>query len=214
MTEQNINIKPTFLNLWPTVFMQLSLPGHESANPVLADLILSKNVEVQNMTENYNEDNIFNMDHPVIFWLQQCIDKAIDDYSKNSGINYTLNWKLQGWGNVNMKGDYHNLHNHPHSWLSGTYYVNVPDQTDAEIFRNDLNPASISFFDPRPQANMNSIKNDKQVDPEYRVLPQSGDLFIWPAFIHHLVHPNMSDAPRLSLSFNVIVEWSDELIPN
>ena len=214
MTEENINIKPTFLNLWPTVFMQLSLPGHESANPVLADLILSKNVEVQNMTENYTEENIFNMDHPVIFWLQQCIDKAIDDYSKNSGINYTLNWKLQGWGNVNMKGDYHNLHNHPHSWLSGTYYVNVPDQTDAEIFRNDLNPASISFFDPRPQANMNSIKNDKQVDPEYRVLPQSGDLFIWPAFIHHLVHPNMSDAPRLSLSFNVIVEWSDELIPN
>jgi|TARA_B100001540_G_scaffold228287_1_gene202468 uncharacterized protein (TIGR02466 family) len=214
MTKENVNIKPTFLNLWPTVFMQLSLPGHESANPVLADLILSKNVEVQNMTENYNEDNIFNMDHPVIFWLQQCIDKAIDDYSKNSGINYTLNWKLQGWGNVNMKGDYHNLHNHPHSWLSGTYYVNVPDQTDAEIFRNDLNPASISFFDPRPQANMNSIKNDKQVDPEYRVLPQSGDLFIWPAFIHHLVHPNMSDAPRLSLSFNVIVEWSDELIPN
>ena len=62
-----------------------------------------------------------------------------------------------------MKGDYHNLHNHPHSWLSGTYYVNVPDQTDAEIFRNDLNPASISFFDPRPQANMNSIKNDNRL---------------------------------------------------
>ena len=57
MTKENVNIKPTFLNLWPTVFMQLSLPGHESANPVLADLILSKNVEVQNMTENYNEDN-------------------------------------------------------------------------------------------------------------------------------------------------------------
>lgn len=146
--------------------------------------------------------------------MRQCIDKAIDDYSKNSGINYELNWELQGWGNVNMKGDYHNLHNHPHSWLSGTYYINVPDQSEAEIFRNDLNPASISFFDPRPQANMNSIKNDKQVDPEYRVLPNSGDLFIWPSFIHHLVHPNMSEAPRISLSFNVMVEWSDNLIPD
>ena len=178
MTEQNINIKPTFLNLWPTVFMQLSLPGHESANHVIADLILSKNAEIQSMTENYTDENLFKLDHPAIFWLRQCIDKAIDDYSKNSGINYELNWKLQGWGNVNMKGDYHNLHNHPHSWLSGTYYINVPDQSEAEIFRNDLNPASISFFDPRPQANMNSIKNDKQVDPEYRVLPNSGDLFI------------------------------------
>ena len=213
MNEQNINIKPTFLNLWPTVFMQLSLPGHESANPVIADLILSKNAEIQSMTENYTDENLFKLDHPAIFWLRQCIDKAIDDYSKNSGINYELNWELQGWGNVNMKGDYHNLHNHPHSWLSGTYYINVPDQSEAEIFRNDLNPASISFFDPRPQANMNSIKNDKQVDPEYRVLPNSGDLFIWPSFIHHLVHPNMSESPRISLSFNVMVEWSDNLIP-
>ena len=61
---------------------------------------------------------------------------------------------------------------------------------------------------------MNSIKNDKQVDPEHRVLPTSGDLFIWPAFLHHLVHPNMSEAPRISLSFNVMVEWSDKLIPD
>ena len=60
---------------------------------------------------------------------------------------------------------------------------------------------------------MNSIKNDKQVDPEYRVLPNSGDLFIWPSFIHHLVQPNMSESPRISLSFNVMVEWSDNLIP-
>ena len=61
---------------------------------------------------------------------------------------------------------------------------------------------------------MNSIKNDKQVDPEHRILPKSGDLFVWPTFIHHLVHPNMSEAPRISLSFNVIVEWSNDLIPD
>jgi hypothetical protein len=72
MTEQNINIKPTFLNLWPTVFMQLSLPGHESANPVIADLILSKNAEIQSMTENYTDENKCKLDHPAIFWLRQC----------------------------------------------------------------------------------------------------------------------------------------------
>ena len=166
------------------------------------------------MTENYIAQNILNMDHPVMFWLKQCIDKAIFDYAQKSGISYELRWSIQGWGNVNMKGDYHNLHNHPHSWLSGTYYVNVPDQSDAEIFRSDLNPASISFFDPRGQANMNSIKGDKQVDPEHRVLPKSGDLLLWPAFIHHLVHPNMSEFPRISISFNVIVKWDNNLIPN
>ena len=78
MTEQNINIKPTFLNLWPTVFMRLSLPGHESANPVIADLILSKNAEIQSMTENYTDENLYKIDHHAIFRLRQCIDKAIE----------------------------------------------------------------------------------------------------------------------------------------
>ena len=76
-----------------------------------------------------------------------------------------------------MRGDYHNLHNHPHSWLSGTYYVSVPNQEEADVFRSDLNPCAISFFDPRPQANMNSIRNDGQVDPEFRILPNNGDIF-------------------------------------
>ena len=184
--NQNKNtIKPKFLDLWPTQFMDMSLPGHETANPVIADIVLSNNASQENMTENYVAQNILNMDHPAMYWLKQCLDRAIYDYANYSGINYELKWSIQGWGNVNMKGDYHNLHNHPHSWLSGTYYINVPDQSDAEIYRSDLNPASISFFDPRPQANMNSIKGDKQVDAEYRVLPKSGDLLLWPAFIHH-----------------------------
>ena len=210
----NNTTKPKFLNLWPTQFMEMSLPGHENANSVIADIVLSNNATQENMTENYISQNILEMDHPAMFWLKQCIDRAVYDYAQQSGVNYELNWSIQGWGNVNMKGDYHNLHNHPHSWLSGTYYINVPDQSDAEIYRSDLNPASISFFDPRPQANMNSIRGDNQVDPEHRVLPKSGDLLLWPAFLHHLVHPNMSEFPRISISFNVIVKWDKNLIPN
>ena len=149
-TQNNNNTaKPKFLNLWPTQFMEMSLPGHENANSVIADIVLSNNASQENMTENYISQNILEMDHPAMFWLKQCIDRAVYDYAQQSGVNYELNWSIQGWGNVNMKGDYHNLHNHPHSWLSGTYYINVPDQSDAEIYRSDLNPASISFFDPQ-----------------------------------------------------------------
>ena len=106
------------------------------------------------------------------------------------------------------------LHNHPHSWLSGTYYVNVPDQSDAETYRSDLNPGAISFFDPRGQANMNAIRGDGQVDPEHRILPTGGDLLLWPAFLHHLVHPNMAEVPRISVSFNVVLKWKPEYMPH
>ena len=81
------------------------------------------------------------------------------------------------------------------------------------MFRSDLNPAAISFFDPRPQANMNAIRDDAQVDPEHRILPVAGDLMLWPSFLHHLVHPNMSDAPRISVSFNVVLKWKNDYIP-
>ena len=43
MEENRNNIKPKFLNLWPTQFMEMSLPGHETANPVIADIVLSNN---------------------------------------------------------------------------------------------------------------------------------------------------------------------------
>ena len=60
--KQN-NIRPKFLNLWPTQFMEMSLPGHETANPVIADVVLSNNASQDNMTENYVSQNILNMDH-------------------------------------------------------------------------------------------------------------------------------------------------------
>ena len=205
---------PIFSQLWPTQFMSLRLPGYETANPVLADFVMTQNIQNENMTVDYIADNIFITDHPALIWLRQCWDRAVLDYGREVGIKYELEWILQGWANVNMKGDYHNLHNHPHSWLSGTYYISVPDQTDADMYRSDLNPASISFFDPRPQANMNSIKNDGQVDPEHRLLPSAGDLFLWPAFLHHLVHPNMADQPRISISFNVVLKWKNDYIPH
>ena len=206
-------ITTQFHQLWPTQLMELTLPGHEMANPVLADFVLQANASRDDMTAQYLNDNIFMIDHPALQWLNQCCHQAILDYARNLGIDYDLDFAIQGWPNVNMKGDYHNLHNHPHSWLSGTYYIAVPDQSSADQFRSDLNFAAISFYDPRPQANMNAIRGDGQIDPEHRVQPQGGQLLLWPSFLHHFVHPNGVDMPRLSISFNVVLKWKKEYLP-
>ena len=141
------------------------------------------------------------------------MDRAILDYARHAGIDYELDYSIQAWPNVNRFGDYHNLHNHPHSWLSGTYYVQVPERPREMRTRSDLNPGAISFFDPRPQANMHAIKGDGEVDPEFRLLPKAGMLLLWPAFVHHLVHPNLSDEQRISVSFNVVLRWRDAYLP-
>ena len=41
--SKNVPGKPDFKQLWPTQFMSISLPGHDTANPVLADHLLSQN---------------------------------------------------------------------------------------------------------------------------------------------------------------------------
>ena len=135
------------------------------------------------------------------------------DYTKNAGIKYDVDFHIQAWPNINRFGDYHNLHNHPHSWLSGTYYVSVPSDDPSIGSRNDLNPNNISFYDPRPQANMISINGDKQVDPEFRHNPKSGELLLWPAFLHHFVHPNLCHVERISVSFNIVLKWKKEYLP-
>ena len=202
---QRVDGNAEFQRLWPTLFMAIRLPGHEAANPVLTSLILQANSQQEQLTTNYLNQNLFELNHPAISWLQQCVLRAIADYVAEAGMPKMPEVSVQAWANVNAKGDYHNLHNHPHSWLSGTYYLIVPGQTTKTGSRDDLNPGCISFYDPRGAANMSALRNDGQFDPEYRRLPEAGELYLWPAFLHHFVHPNLSDEPRLSISFNVVV---------
>ena len=202
-----------FSALWPTMFLEDSLPGAENANILLVEMIEEMDAGATDMTTDYLQGNFLANPHPVVVWLKDCITVSINDYTKNLGIDYEMDWHVQAWPNVNRFGDYHNLHNHPHSWLSGTYYVQVPTDTGEHKGRKDLNPGAISFFDPRAQANMLAVKGDGQVEAEHRVMPKPGMLLIWPAFVHHLVHPNLSQESRISVSFNVVLNWRDDYIP-
>ncbi|MBX2836535.1 MAG: 2OG-Fe(II) oxygenase family protein [Gammaproteobacteria bacterium] len=201
------------VSLWPTLFLAREVPGSEPANAALESVILDLDQADEQVTTEYRSQNIFEIDHPALAWLKQCVNKTVIDYLSAQQLDYNVEWTLQAWANVNRRGDYHTLHNHPHSYLSGTYYVMVPQQPVSRVQRNDLNPAAISFFDPRPQANMTAIAKDAQVDPEHRVLPKAGMILLWPSFLHHCVHPNFSEEERLSISFNVILKQPGAYLP-
>ena len=204
---------PEFMTLWPTTIMRHRLPGSADANTILAEIVEDLDAGSADMTTDYLANNILEHEHPVLAWLKSCFDRAVTDYARNAGIDYELDWTIQAWANLNRMGDYHNLHNHPHAWLSGTYYVAVPETPLDLPGRADRTPGAISFFDPRPQANMNAINKDGQVDPEYRVQPKAGEILLWPAFLHHAVHPNLSENERISVSFNVVLRQHEQYLP-
>ena len=107
-SSENQSSRPKFLRLWPTQFMSMRLPGSENANPILKEFILSLDDKSSDMTVDYTAYNFFDLDHPAVKWLQQCCNRAILDYATELGIDYSLEWTLQGWANINRLGDYHN----------------------------------------------------------------------------------------------------------
>jgi len=203
-----------FLSLWPTVILERRLPGHEPANKVLADLVLALDADRADMTTDYLAGNLMATEHPAIDWLRQCVNKTVGDYFARAGMTYPIDWTVQGWANVNRLGDYHDLHNHPHSYLSGTYYVQVPTDIATPRNRPDVRPSRITFYDPRgAAANMIAIRDDPYIEAEYTVDPAPGTLLLWPAFLYHYVHPNLSETPRISISFNIVLKWRDDYLP-
>jgi uncharacterized protein (TIGR02466 family) len=99
------------------------------------------------------------------------------------------------WVNVMDKGAIHAPHIHPHSAVSGTYYVAVPAKAGA-----------IRFEDPRLAMMMAAPPRKRTARPENRsffnVAPKPGMLLLWESWLRHGVEPNGARRPRISISFN------------
>lgn len=99
------------------------------------------------------------------------------------------------WINVLEPGGAHLAHIHPHSVISGTYYVVVPDGAGA-----------IRFEDPRLGLMMASPPRRKRAAranrPFITMAPRPGMLLLWESWLRHDVPINGSDSERISISFN------------
>jgi len=99
------------------------------------------------------------------------------------------------WVNLLKSGGHHSGHIHPHSLISGTFYVEVPHGSGA-----------IRFEDPRLPLMMAApprIKDARQeLQPFVAVTPRAGLLLMWESWLRHEVLPGAGTGERLSISFN------------
>ena len=99
------------------------------------------------------------------------------------------------WINVMKPGAIHAPHIHPHSVISGTYYVTAPPKSGA-----------IRFEDPRLGLLMAAPPKKKTARPEncsfVDVTPKNGMLLLWESWLRHGVEPNSARGQRISVSFN------------
>lgn len=129
--------------------------------------------------------------------LKKVLDRHVAGFAK------TLEFDLKGrklvmdsfWINVLSPGGTHSGHIHPHSVISGTYYVTIPEGASA-----------IKFEDPRLAMMMAAPPRKAKAAPENRQFiyaqPTPGTVLLWESWLRHEVPMNMADEERISVSFN------------
>lgn len=99
------------------------------------------------------------------------------------------------WINILPEGGIHTSHIHPHSVVSGTTYVKMPEGASA-----------LKLEDPRSQMMMAAPARVADAREEMRqfiyVQPAVGDVLLWESWLRHEVPMNMSEDDRISVSFN------------
>ena len=134
---------------------------------------------------------------PIFGDLEKALDKHVAAFCEALGFD------LQGkklkcnafWINILPEGGTHASHIHPHSVISGTTYVQMPEGT-----------SSLKLEDPRLPMMMMSPLRRKNAPEELRqfvyVQPIVGDVLMWESWLRHEVPMNMSEEERISVSFN------------
>mgnify|MGYP001601155646 FL=1 len=99
------------------------------------------------------------------------------------------------WVNLLRSGGHHSGHIHPHSIISGTLYVDVPEGCGAIRFEDPRLPMMMAAPTRRSDA-------PEELRPFAAVEPRSGLLLLWESWLRHEVLPGVGRGERLSISFN------------
>ncbi|MBS0470248.1 MAG: hypothetical protein JSR60_04185 [Proteobacteria bacterium] len=99
------------------------------------------------------------------------------------------------WINVMASGGIHAGHIHPHSAISGTYYVELPKGASPIRFEDPRLPLSMSA----PPKKSNAKRPNR---PFVTLEPKAGTLLLWESWLRHEVPQNDARGARISVSFN------------
>jgi len=134
---------------------------------------------------------------PSIAALKQVLDKHAAKFARELHLDLAgRKLKLDSiWINVLEPGGVHSGHIHPHSVVSGAYYVDTPAGASA-----------LKLEDPR-HAMMMAAPPRLEDAPEHErtfvyVTPKAGDVLMWESYLRHEVVANAARKSRVSISFN------------
>jgi uncharacterized protein (TIGR02466 family) len=129
--------------------------------------------------------------------LRRMLDRHVKRFAEDCGFDLgRRKLKLDSiWANVLKPGGHHAAHIHPHSAVSGTFYVTVPEKS-----------GGLRLEDPRMAQMMAAPQRDPEAPEALQhfvtLAPVPGTLYLWESWLRHEVLPHRGKGERISISFN------------
>jgi len=137
--------------------------------------------------------------------LEDVIREAVADYRRALPVdpghpflaNRPKRYRHTAWAVVLQAQGHQIPHNHPSAWLSGVYYVKLPDIVRVP---GQGQAGWIEFGQP-PEHFHGSV------EPEVRAFqPEEGLMLLFPSYLYHRTVPFESAGTRISIAFDVLPE--------
>jgi uncharacterized protein (TIGR02466 family) len=103
----------------------------------------------------------------------------------------------RAWLNVNPKGGYNVVHNHPNAFYSGVYYLKTAKNAGEIVFVNPV--AAQGLITPHEMISQYNLYTSDQ----HSYLPETDQILFFPSYLGHYVNPNHSEAERICIAFNI-----------
>ena len=117
-------------------------------------------------------------------------------YKSINGVHNKLIIKSL-WININSTHSFNLTHTHPNSFLSGVFYVKVPENCGRICFDHPCATKQHEWQDN--DFNELNILNCTT----YNIEPEENRLILFPGWLPHYVEHNQNKEDRISISFNI-----------
>jgi len=103
------------------------------------------------------------------------------------------------WINFQHSGEFNPIHHHTGT-ISGIVYIEIPEVIHLENSRSTTVAPSVGAVS---WIYGNASSSMLCTDYQYTHQPKTGEIFLFPSGLQHLVYPFSSDVERISMSFNL-----------
>ena len=190
--------------LFPTQVGVVDIPNAGRINPALEQAILQRH----DSAPGVHHSNIGGWQSSADFttWPEPEAADLVDSFRNAVREMIRLTWGLDrfdvemfvgAWANVNRKGNFNQVHNHPENSWSGVYYVQAGNYSEDSI----RNPGELHLHDPRERVEM-LVHPGAPFGRPIPIAPQDGRMILFPSWLGHSVNVFYSDTRRISVALN------------